>query len=125
MNWFRKNEHHRDAEMKKIPGAIIFFLLFTFTTFGQDAARIGATWQVQKYDLDVTLPQDEKTRSISVKATLNLKNVSGKPASTLTLRISPSAEIAGVKINNSTADFTKNVEKITASSNLQRIVMRL
>ncbi len=111
--------------MKKFPLTIFAFLLFTFyfNSFGQDVIR--STWQVQRYDLDVTLPQDEKARSVSVKAILNLKNVSGKPASTLTLRISPNAEVAGVKINNSTADFTKNVEKITASSNLQRIVLRL
>ncbi|MFN0279283.1 MAG: hypothetical protein ACKVRN_11855 [Pyrinomonadaceae bacterium] len=105
--------------------AIFAFLLFTFylPSFGQDVSR--ATWQVQKYDLEVTLPQDEKTRSVVVKAILNLKNISGKPASTLTLRISTSAEVSAVKINDSTADFTKSEEKITATSNLQRIVLRL
>src|SRR5205814_7229538 len=95
------------------------------SSFGQDVSRVAATWQVQKYDLDVTLPQDEKGRSVSVKATLNLKNVSGKPASTLTLRISPSAEITAVKINGSIADFAKSEEKITPASSLQRIVLRL
>ena len=111
--------------MKKFHVTIFAVLLFTFcfTSFGQDVTR--STWQVQKYDLDVTLPQDEKSRSISVKAILNLKNVSGKPATTLTLRISPSAEVASVKINDAVTDFTKSQEKITATSNLQRIVLRL
>ena len=111
--------------MKKFPLLIFAFCLFTFyfTSFGQDVTR--ATWQVQNYDLDVTLPQDDKSRSVLVKAILNLKNVSGKPASTLTMRISPAAEVSVVKINDTIADFTKSQEKITPTSNLQRIAIRL
>ena len=107
----------------KITQFIIFvFLLFIVgsSAFGQSSV---ATWKVQKYDLNVTLPQDEKTRSISVKAILNLKNVSGKPASTLTLRISTAADVTAIKINDTTADFTKSEEKISASSSLQRLVL--
>ena len=113
--------------MKTIFSEIFAFLLLasSFSFFGQDISRAGATWHVQKYDLDVTLPQDEKARGVSVKAILNLKNVSGKPASKLTLRISPAAEVAGVKINDSVIDFTKSEEKINAASSLQRIVLTL
>lgn len=111
--------------MKKVSFAIILVFAFHFSSYGQDAGRVSATWQVQKYDLDVTLPQDEKTRSVAVKGLLSLKNVSGKPASTLTLRISPAADVSAVKINDSIADFTKGEEKISTSQSLQRIVMRI
>src|SRR5437016_6217157 len=109
--------------MKTIFSVIFASILLahSFSSFGQDASRVGATWQVQKYDLDVTMPQDEKARSIAVKAVVSLKNVSGKPASTLTLRISPAAVIAGVKINGSVTDFAKSEEKISTASSLQRI----
>lgn len=103
----------------------VFIFAFHFSSFGQDAVRVGATWKVQKYGLDVALPQDEKARSFSVKAMLDLKNVSGKPASTLTLRISTAAEVMSVRINNSVADFTKGEEKINTSQSLQRIVIKL
>ena len=91
---------------------------------GQDAARTtAATWQVQKYDLDVTLPADA-SRNLAVKALLTLKNISGRPASSLTLRATPLAEVSAVRINDSAADFTKNEEKVGAVS-LQRIPLRI
>jgi len=89
---------------------------------GQTAGA-SATWRVQKYDLNVTLP--DSGRSISVKATLTVVNVSSGPAGTLTLRISPSADVTAVKINNTTADFSKSEEKASAAISLQRVVMRL
>ena len=99
-------------------------LAFLFETFAQDTGRTAAaTWQVQKYELDVTLPPDN-ARSVGVKAVLSIRNVSGKPASTLTLRISPSAEVASVKINDSIVDFTKNEEKINGAATLQRVATR-
>lgn len=96
---------------------------FSFTN-AQDAGRggPGATWQVQKYDLDVGLPTGN-SRTMTAKAILSIKNVSGSPASTLTLRITPDAAISTVKINDSTVDFSKSEEKI-ASGRLQRIASR-
>ncbi|MEP7076946.1 MAG: hypothetical protein ABI878_14155, partial [Acidobacteriota bacterium] len=46
-------------------------------------------------------------------------------AGTVTLRISPSAEISAVNVNAATADFTKREEKINASASLQRISVRV
>jgi len=88
-------------------------------------AQIGAsaTWRVQKYDLNVTLP--DAVRNMPVKATLTVVNVSSSPAGTLTLRLSPSAEVTAVKINGSTADFSKgSEEKVNAAISLQRVVLR-
>jgi len=79
---------------------------------------------VQKYDLAVNLPQDEKSRQIAVQATLDLKNVSGSAAGVLTLRISPSAEVSTVKVNGESVDPTKSDEKINAATSLQRVVLR-
>ena len=94
---------------------------FATTAFAQSGA--SATWRVQKYDINATLPQD-RVRSVGVTARLSLKNVSSGPAGTLTLRISPSAEVTGVKINESVADFSKTEEKINAGTSLQRIAIR-
>jgi len=107
----------------KIIGLAAFVLLtFQLTAYSQ-AGSAAATWQVQKYDLDVTLPQ-EASRVVTVRALLSVKNISGKPASTLTLRISPYAEVSAVRINEGNAGFSKNEEKINASTNLQRIAVR-
>ncbi len=107
----------------------IFFFTITLLVscgflVGQDAGRTSAaTWQVQKYDIDVTLPA-ENSRTITARAVLGLKNVSRQSASTLTLRISPSAEITSVKINEAITDFSKNEEKINSTSSLQRVGTR-
>lgn len=90
----------------------------------QDNGRTAtATWQVQKYDIDAVLPTDGG-RSVSVKAGLSLKNISGRSATSITLRVSPFAEIATIKVNGAAVDFTKAEEK-SASVSLQRIGMRV
>lgn len=112
--------------MKNFQSAIVFtFLLLTlaFSAFAQTDNRASKTWEVQKYDLTATLPTAETDRFLNVKAVLNLKNASSSPASSLTLRISPNAEVAAVKTNNATADFSKGEEKV-GSGTLQRIILR-
>jgi hypothetical protein len=104
------------------------FLVFVSAILGLAAAvsaqtTTAPTWQVQKYDVDAAFPQDSG-RAIPIKAVVNLKNVSGKPATSLTLRISPNAEISTVRVNNSPLDFSKAEEKF-GSATLQRISLRL
>jgi hypothetical protein len=113
--------------MRKFSIVIFAFLLFTnaFTVFAQDESRVSKTWEVQKYDITATLPQSESDRYLAVKANLNLKNVSSSAASRLTLRVSPSAEVSSVRINDAVTDFTKGEEKIGGNRNLQRILLRL
>lgn len=105
---------------------IFAFLIFTFafSAFAQDESRASKTWEVQKYDIAATLPQAETDRNLTARAVLNLKNVSSKAASTLTLRISPNAQVGSVKINDTAADFSKGEEKI-GSGSLQKIVVRV
>lgn len=109
--------------MKNFLSAIIFVFLLTFSAFAQTETIALRTWEVQKYDITATLPSVETDRYLSVKAILTLKNVSSSSASRLTLRISDKAEIADVKVNNSSATFTKGEEKISTTRNLQRAVM--
>ncbi len=105
--------------------ALFLLLLLAGVIRAQDDTRVSATWQVARYDLTATLPQQSDTdRNLTVRAKLDLKNVSSRPASTLTLRISPSAEVASVSVNGTTADFSKASEKVGTGS-LQRIAIRL
>lgn len=102
--------------------AIFAFLLFTFVlnAFAQTETVAARTWEVQRYDITATLPQGETDRNLTVKAVLNLKNVSSAAASRLTLRISEKAEIADVKVGGAAGSFTKSLEKIGSTLNLQR-----
>ncbi len=111
--------------MKRISLTLIFLTIFAVTVSAQDDSRAAATWQVQKYDLNASLPRDPADRNITSKASLTLKNISGAPASTLSLRINPAAEVLSVSVNGATADFSKREEKISANSALQRIVVRI
>jgi len=112
--------------MKNFQSAIIFALLlltFAFSAFAQTDTRASKTWEVQKYDITATLPTAETDRFLDVRAVLNLRNASASAASSLTLRISPSAEVSAVKANGATADFSKGEEKV-GSGTLQRIIVR-
>ena len=113
--------------MRKFSTVIFAFLLFAFVfvAFAQDESRVSKTWEVQKYNITATLPQSETDRYLTVKAALNLRNVASTAATRLTLRISPSAEVSSVKVNDMVADFTKGEEKIGGNRNLQRILLRL
>ena len=102
---------------------VIIVIGSALISVAQDS-RISATWQVGKYDLKATLPQAETERKLTVKAKLDLRNVSDRAASTLTLRISPSAEVSAVTVNGATADFTKSEEKL-GTGTLQRIAIRI
>lgn len=82
------------------------------------------TWKVQKYDISATLPPTEADRSMTSKAQVTMRNVSGKIASSLTLRISQLAVISAVAIDGKTTDFTKGEEKYGSAGTLQRIAMR-
>ncbi len=114
--------------MKFFCSAVILtflILTFAFSAVAQDDSRASITWQVQKYDIAATLPTVQTDRNLSVKATLNLKNVSSSVASTLSLRIGSNAVVSAVSVNGATADFSKREEKINASSSFQKIVIRV
>src|SRR5215212_556145 len=90
-----------------LPTVFVLMAGFCNLVFGQDEARVSATWQVVKYDISATLPASDSDRNLTAKAKLDIKNVSSRPASTLTLRISPNAEVSAVSVNGGTNEFTK------------------
>lgn len=99
-----------------------------FAQFGavesrQPDTRASKTWEVTKYDIAATLPALDSDRFLSSRATLTLRNASANPVASLTLRINPTAEVAGVKINGAPGDFTKGEEKVGGGT-LQRIIIR-
>ena len=111
--------------MKNFSAIFFAFLLFifAFSAFAQTDNRASKTWEVQKYDITATLPTVETDRFLNARAVLNLRNASTSAASSLTLRISPAAEVLGVKMNGATADFSKGEEKV-GNGTLQRIILR-
>lgn len=118
----------RINKLQRCPKGLVVcvFVLFVWSlsAFAQADTRVSATWQVSRYDITATLPRTEADRNLTAKAKLELKNVSPQAASTLTMRISPSAEISAINVNGSMMDFTKSEEKIGAGS-LQRIAIRV
>lgn len=104
--------------------AVALLAALWLPVLGQDDTRLAATWQVQKYDLTVTMPQIETERTITVTAVLTVKNISKGPARSLTLRISPNATVSTVSINGSGLDFSTASDKI-GTGLLQRIALRL
>lgn len=118
-----------EPQRRRVAERFVFFLalcLFTFssTSVAQDDTRVSATWQVQKYEITATLPQNEADRNLAAKVKLDIKNASSRPASTLTLRISSGAEVSTLAINGAAAEFTKGEEK-TGTGSLQRLVVRI
>lgn len=91
---------------------------------GQDDTRVSATWQVQKYDIGVTMPQTEADRAVNIKAKIEARNVSSRPASTMTLRLSPAAEVGALAVNGTSTEFSKREEKVGTGS-LQQIIVRM
>ncbi len=119
-----KLQKRKAAEMR-----ILLFVLFAITLSGSlfaqtEDTRVSATWQVLKYDIAATLPGSDTDRNLTAKAKVDLKNVSSRPAGTLTLRIGTAADVTGVAVNGSPNEFTKGEEK-TGASSLQRIVVRM
>ena len=100
-------------------------LLLSQFVFTQDDTRVTATWQVQKYDIAVTLPASETDRTLVSKASVTVKNVTSQPATTLSLRISPGAEVTAVSVGGAAADFTKREEKVGVGGSLQRLMIRI
>src|SRR5436190_6139182 len=102
----------------------LFILTFSVFLFAQDAARVGATWQVDRYDIAVQMPASDADRNVAIKATLNLRNISSAPASTLTLRISPNATVSTAMLNGTAVDFSKGQDTL-GTGTLQRLSFRM
>lgn len=111
------------SKLNRFFSAAVF--LFAGAVFAQDDTRPSITWQVQKYDVSASLPQSDSDRKLTVKAKVDVKNVSARPASTLTLRIGAGAEITSVTVGGAAIEPSRSEEKVNATTNLQRLVLRI
>lgn len=111
--------------LRSIVSCAILLCVFCLTAPAQDESRSLLTWKVQKYDITATVPASETDRNLTVRAVLNLRNISANPASSLTLRISQSADVTAVNVNGAQADFSKREEKINEANSLQRVSIRV
>ena len=101
---------------------ITVVLLSTLNGFAQK--RATRTWEVTRYDITATLPQNYVgDRDLDVKARLDFKNVSQRAYSRVTLRISDKADVSAVQVNNSVADYRKRGEGVGGGRNLQQIIV--
>ncbi len=126
MNWFRISHGPFRSQMKNISIFTVLFLFLagTFIVSAQSETRVAATWQVQKYDFQVTLPAAGTSRDVTVRSRIDVKNISGRPANSLTLRMTSSATITAVRIGGSSADFSPAQENV-GGARLQRFAMRI
>lgn len=111
--------------MRHLLTTLLFILFLTSNFAAQDETRVLTVWRVAKYDIDAKLPSTAADRNLNVRAILNVQNISNANASRLSLRINSNAEVSGVTVNNSAANFTKSEEKLGATGVLQRIVVSM
>jgi hypothetical protein len=104
---------------------ILIILVLTFSGYAFSQTSANATWQVTKYDLNVTLPQAERDRAVTIRAIVTARNISGAPASSLTLRISPNADVSAVSVAAASIAPTKGEEKTASGATLQRLALRI
>src|SRR5690606_15738639 len=96
-----KPQRRRVAENRSFSIAALAAIVFVCqgAAIAQTDTRVSATWKVQQYDITATMPTSDADRNLTAKAQLNLKNVSSRPATTLTLRISTAAQVSAVALN--------------------------
>lgn len=101
-------------------------LLLTLSLVINAQTRSVLTWEVLKYDIAATLPQNYSAdRDLDVTANLNLKNIKDRSYSKVTLRLSDQAVVSAVQVNGSNTDFSKGEEKIGGNRKLQRVIVRM
>jgi hypothetical protein len=81
----------------------IFSLIFLVTVaHAQDEPT--AAWQITKFDITASVPSAAE-RALTARALLTVRNIGRGAGTSLTLRISPKAEIKAATINDATATF--------------------
>jgi hypothetical protein len=103
-----------------IIGVFVFLDVLVFYSYGsaQDEAR--AVWQVNNFDLNVTVRQAE--RDLNSVAVLKARNVGNASATTFTFRINPKAKVGTVEVSGANANFRTVTE---TRGNLQRVTVTL
>lgn len=88
------------------------------STRAQDEPR--AAWQVERFD--ITADASSAERALNARALLMMRNVGRGAGSSITVRLSPKAEVKSVSVNDATAPYTSQPEP---RGNLQRLLIRI
>jgi len=75
-------------------------------------AQDGPVWQVRRFDVTVDVPA-ATTRTLAARATVTARNVGRGAGRTLTVRITPAAEVKSVTVGGAAAQFTSRAESRT------------
>ena len=86
--------------------SLALYFAFVPTAGAQDEPR--AAWAVSGYD--ITVPASGAERVLNARATITAQNIGRGAGSTLTVRISPTAEIKSVTIGSATATYQSRPE---------------
>jgi hypothetical protein len=107
--------------MKQIKTILLLLFIFSnFVLFANAQTVTTASWKVLRYDISATVPQNE--RGLNVRATVSAKNVGTASGTTMTLRLSPQAEVKTAKANESETTFRTRTETL---GNLQNVVVTI
>ena len=88
------------------------------TALAQEEAR--AAWEVTRYDITVSAPPTERT--LIARAIVRARNVGRGAGSTISLRLSPKAEVKAASAGDATTTFRATQE---SRGNLQRVSINL
>ena len=75
-------------------------------------AQDGPVWQVRRFDVTADVPA-ATTRTLTARAIVTARNVGRGAGRTLTVRITPAAEVKGVTVGGAAAQFTSRQESRT------------
>lgn len=107
--------------MKKIKTVLLLFIIVPFVSVFVNAQAITtASWKVLRYDVQATIMQGDRT--LSVKATVSAINVGTAAGTTMTLRLTPQAEVKSAKAGDSDATFRTRNESL---GGLQTVVVNI
>lgn len=83
--------------------AIHLALLIYPLTAAHAQEEPGAAWQITRFDITVNASPND--RALTIRALVTARNVGRGAGGTITLRVSPKAEIKAASINEATANF--------------------
>src|SRR5580765_8418102 len=103
------------ANCRLLIGFIFLVLFISIDAQAQDEAR--AAWIVTNFDVTVANPGAD--RVLNAKAIVTARNVGSGAGATLSVRISPKAEIKSISVGNAAATYQSRPD---SHVNAQRII---
>lgn len=130
MLWFAGEKYNQSKASKILNSFVVMkqiktilllsFIVSNCVLLTNAQTVVTASWKVLRYDISATVPQNE--RGLNVRATVSAKNIGTASGTTLTLRLSPQAEVKTAKANDSEATFRTRTETL---GNLQNVAVTI